>query len=94
MSVRGVYGSPQIGAAPYGERRSSLGTWIIGGLLVGGAALWVKHQSDQIAKLYEAAGIPHQSFIEDMQSRSRRLAGAANAGVHSFRQRLNTGKAT
>jgi hypothetical protein len=73
---------------------SARGAWIIGGLLVGAAALWTKHQSDQIAKLYAAAGIPHQGFIDDIRLRSRRLSGAANAGVHSFRQRLNTGKAT
>jgi hypothetical protein len=93
MAMRGVYGPLRIGAGPYGERGSSLGAWIIGGLLVGGAALLAKHQSDQITKLYSAAGLPHQSFLEDMRLRSRKLSGAARAGVHSFRQRLNTGKA-
>jgi hypothetical protein len=87
MRTRGTYGT----AAP-NERGSSLGVWIVGGLLVGGVVLWAKHQSGQIEKLYSAAGLPHQSFIEDLRSQSSALSGAARAGVNSFRQRLGTRK--
>lgn len=87
MGARGIYGGE-----PSNGRGVSWSSWIIGGLLVGGAALWVKHQSDQIEKLYSAAGLPHQSFVEDLRSRSSTLSEAARAGVHSFRQRLGTRK--
>jgi hypothetical protein len=87
---RGTYGKTVIGSE--GSARSSIGKWIVGAVVVGGAALWVKHQSDQITKLYSVTGTPHQSFIEDLRSRSRALSGATRAGVHSFRQRLSTRK--
>jgi hypothetical protein len=90
---RGTYGKTAIGADGT-TGRPSIGKWIVGGLLVGSAVLWAKHQSDQIAKLYSAAGIPHQNFIEDLRVRSSTLSGAAHAGFNRFKQRLGTRKAT
>ncbi len=87
---RGTYGKTRIDSSD--TSGSSIGKWIVGAIVVGGAALWVKHQSDQIQKLYASAGLPHQTFIEDLRSHSSTLSEAARAGVHSFRQRLGTRK--
>ncbi len=91
MNTRGTYGTPVIGADPY-DRGSSLGTWIVGGIVVGGAVLWMKHQSDQIEKLYAAAGLPHRSFVEGLRGRSRELSGAARERFHGLAQRFRTRK--
>jgi len=86
----------------YGKTRTNhcntsgppIGKWIVGAVVVGGVVLWAKHQSDQIEKLYSSAGLPHQSFIDDLRSRSSALSGAARAGVHSFSRHLSIRKAT
>jgi hypothetical protein len=88
----GTYGKTVIGTCAPGE--PSIGKWIVGAVVVGGVELWAKHQSDQIEKLYSSAGLPHQSFMEDLRSRSSVLTGAARAGVHSFSQHLSARKAT
>ena len=87
---RGTYGKTVIGSDS--TTGSSIGKWIVGAVVVGGAVLWVKHQSDQITKLYAVTGTPHQSFIEDLRARSSALSGATRAGFQSFRQRLGTRK--
>lgn len=89
MNERGRYGTPSVGAAPGG---SSLGKWIIGGLVVGGAALWVKHQSDQIEKLYKEAGLPYQSFGSSLRARGSALSSAASERLSSLSRRLRSAK--
>jgi hypothetical protein len=91
-SLRGTYGVSRLGADPHGQRGSSIGTWIIGGLVVGGAVLWAKHQSDQVEKLYAQAGLPHQSFVEGLRERSKELSGAAREKIHGLTQRFRTKK--
>lgn len=90
VSGRGVYGAPLLGASfPEGQgaryadaRGTSLGAWLVGGLLVGGAVLWAKHQSSQIEKLYATAGLPHQSFVESLRARSREISSTAREKIH------------
>jgi hypothetical protein len=89
---RGTYGKTVIGAD--NTRGASVGKWIVGAVVLGGAVLWAQHQSDQIKKLYSATDLPHQSFLEDLRARSSTLAGATRSGVHSFRQFLGTRKVT
>jgi hypothetical protein len=90
MSERGVYGRPLIGAAPSGQGGgSSLGTWIIGGVLVGGAVLWARHQSVQMTKLYKATGLPQQSFTASLREDARALPAAARGGFHAVRAKLH-----
>jgi hypothetical protein len=90
MSQRGIYGKPPLMGADvyYVQRKSSLGTWVVGGLLVGGAVLWAKHQSDQIEKLYSATGLPHQSFGHDLRERSKALTAAAGEKIHDITRRF------
>jgi len=72
MSQRGVYGKTYTGAdVYYVQRGSSLSTWLIGGLLVGGAALWAKHQSDQVKKLYATSELPYEGFIRSLGTRTK-----------------------
>lgn len=93
MSQRGVYGKPFMGAdVYYVQRGSSLGMWIVGGLLVGGAALWAKHQSDQIAKLSATMGLPYESFARSFGARARELSGRAREKFHGLSQRLGAQK--
>lgn len=93
MSQRGVYGKPLVGAdVYYVQRGSSLGTWIVGGLLVGGAVLWARHQSDQIAKLYARAGLPHESFARSLGARTRELSGTARDKFNEVIPRLGAKK--
>ena len=92
MSQRGVYGKPFIGADVYVQRESSLGMWIVGGILVGGAALWAKHQSDQIAKLYATTGLPYESFSRSLGVRTRELSGAAREKFHGLTQHFGVHK--
>jgi len=74
MRERGTYGRAIVGADG-GPRGSSLGTWIVGGVLVGAAVLWARHQSNQIERLYAAAALPHQSFAAGLRERARELSG-------------------
>lgn len=84
MHERGNYGKPRVGADVYVQRGSSFGTWIVGGLLVGGAVLWAKYQSDQIGKLSSAAGLPHHSFAEDLRDRVKGLSETARVTIHKL----------
>lgn len=57
---------------------SSVGKWILGTIAVGGALLWARHQSRKLDQLYTTAGLPQQSFAEDLrQSASTSLQGLA-----------------
>jgi hypothetical protein len=85
MSTRGTYGVV-VGA---GRRGSSLGKWIVGGVLVGGAALWARHQSEQISQLYKAVGLPHRSFVEGLREDARKLPSATRAKFHATREKLH-----
>jgi hypothetical protein len=89
MSERGVYGRPLIGADPSGQGGSSLGTWLVGGILVGGAVLWARHQSAQTARLYKAAGLSQQSFAESLSEDARALPAAAREKYHATREKLH-----
>jgi len=89
MSERGVYGQARIGADPTGRGGSSLGTWIVGGILVGGAVLWARHQSEQMAKLYQAAGLPQQSFAASLREDARALPSVAREKFHATRAKLH-----
>jgi hypothetical protein len=40
----------------------SIGTWLIGAVVVGGAVLYARHQSRQIEQLSKSSGVPYQSF--------------------------------
>jgi hypothetical protein len=85
----------RLGAEAYGDRGgrgTSLGTWIIGGLVLGGAVLWAKHQSDQIEKLYATAGLPYQGFTRSLSRRTRELSGVAREKFQELAQRFSTRK--
>jgi hypothetical protein len=93
MSQRGVYGKASVGADVYHVHHgSSLGTWLLGGLAIGGAVLWAKHQADQIDKLSAAAGLPHPSFAHDLRQRSKELASSASAKIHDLTRRYASKK--
>jgi hypothetical protein len=91
MSGRGIYGTPRI-AGDGSTCGSSWGTWIVGGLVVGGAVLWAKHQSDQVDKLYTTVGLPHQSFTESLAARTKELSSSAREKIHGITRRLGTRK--
>ena len=46
--------------------------------------LWARHQSKQIAALYEATGLPHQSFVESMRAQAKALPSAARSKLHAL----------
>ena len=87
MRGRGTYGTSRSDACG-----SSWGTWVVGGLLVGSAVLWARHQSTQIEKLYAAAGLPHQSFLGNLRERSKELSTAAREKYHVLMQRRSVEK--
>lgn len=90
MSERGTYGRVRVGADE--SRGASLGTWIVGGLLVGGAVLWARHQSAQLEKLYATEGLPYQSFGANLRERTRALSSTAGEKIHALTRRLGTRK--
>lgn len=94
MYERGNYGSRTvIGAAPArstGEG-TSVAKWIVGVVVVGGAVLWVKHQSDQITRLSSAAGVSYPSFSEDLRADARALSTRAGSALHGLSRRLGAG---
>ena len=87
MNERGQYGRVHVGqvspspATPstivVERERSSKVPWIVGAIAVGAAALWARHQSQQIQQLYKAAGLPHQSFTSSL----RQDAGSSLKGL-------------
>jgi hypothetical protein len=78
MNPRGHYGSARVGqttipvyiermpVAPARDARSVL-SWILGGLVIGGAFLWTRHQSKQIEQLNKKVGLPHNSFLSSLR---------------------------
>ena len=81
---RGQYGATRLGAGPSYQQGSSLGTVILGGLAIGGAVLWIRYQSAQIAALHKATGLPHQSFAASMREQARALPAAARSKLHAL----------
>lgn len=84
MERRGHYGKMIVGQVPppaatvYVERQSSsIGKWIFGTIVVGGAVLWARHQSQQIVQLQKSAGLPPQSFAASL----RQSAGSSLRGL-------------
>jgi len=89
MSDRETYGKTMVGAGTGGG--TSIGKWIVGAVVVGGAVLWAKHQADQIGRLSAAANLPQPSFTDDLRSDARALTSRAGAAFHGLSQRLRGG---
>jgi hypothetical protein len=90
VSARGTYG---VVVGTHSDRKgSSIGKWIVGGVLVGGAALWARHQSEQIAQLYKAAGLPRRSFVEGLREDARKLPSATREKFHELTSGLRAKK--
>lgn len=92
---RGQYGSARVGQDPtrattiYVERNpSSIGAWIIGTIIVGGAVLWARHQSRQIEQIQSKFGLPQQSFAAGLRESARALPGRASATLHEIAERV------
>lgn len=92
MGERGVYGRTHVGAEPYSPHGSSFGTMLLGGLAVGVAVLWAKHQSDQIEKLYVTTGLPYDGFARSLGTRTRELSGVAREKFQGLTQRFGRRK--
>ena len=45
----------------------SIGTWLLGAVVVGGAVLYARHQSRQIEQLSKSSGVPYQSFTGSLR---------------------------
>lgn len=90
MRDRGTYGRAHVGGDPHGHRVSSFGTMILGGLAVGVAVLWAKHQSDQIEKLYATSGLPYEGFARSLGAQTRELSSAARDKFQGLTQRFGT----
>jgi hypothetical protein len=45
----------------------SIGTWLLGAVVVGGAILYARHQSQQIKTLSKSSGVPYQSFTGSLR---------------------------
>ena len=88
MNQRGQYGTAYVGQDPprgatiYVEHEpSSIGAWIIGTIVVGGAVLWARHQSQQIAQLNKMTGLPSQRFTTSLRQ-------GASARLHVLAERV------
>jgi hypothetical protein len=90
---RGQYSSSRVGQIPqattvFVEHESSIGSWILGTIAVGGAVLWARHQSQQIEQLYKTAGLPQQSFAGSLRQSAKELPSRASASLHSLAERV------
>jgi hypothetical protein len=84
------FSAPFLGAEPPGQRRSSsIWKWIVGGVVVGGAVLWARHQAAQTKKLYKETGLRHQGFLESAREDARALPSMAR---ETFRDLTRTKK--
>ena len=87
---RGHYGSnnvPRVGEAPtiYVERgHSSIGKWLLGAVAIGGGILIVRHQSQQIERLYKTSGMPYQTFTGSLRETARELPTQARAAYRGL----------
>jgi hypothetical protein len=81
MSTRGNYGQAPNGVhvGALVVRQSSAMPWLVGGLAILGT-LWMRHQAAQIEQLSKAAGLPHQSFGQNL----RGLPSRAAAKLHEL----------
>ena len=94
MNGRGQYGAPRVGqivpervTTVYVEpEESSVISWILGTIAVGGAVLWARHQSQQIEQLYKKTGLPHQSFAGSLREGAGSSLRALADRVKSKRQ--------
>lgn len=77
-----------VGADLHGRQEPPFGMMLLGGVAVGVMALWAKHQSDQIEKLYATTGLPYQSFSRSLSSRTRQLSDAAREKFRGLSQHL------
>lgn len=56
------------------QEHSSTMMWLLGGLAIGGAVLWARHQGKQLEQVSKTAGVPYQSFtssLRELPSRAR-----------------------
>jgi hypothetical protein len=95
MNARGQYGSSRVGQSlpqattVYVAREpSSIGTWILGTLAVGGAVLWARHQTRQIEQLYKTAGLPQQSFASSLRQGAASSLQGASSSLHAVAERV------
>jgi len=92
MPDRGRYGRTDIGTDLHGRQEPSFGMMLLGGVAVGVVALWAKHQSDQIAKLYATTGLPYQSFSRSLGARTRQLSDATREKFRGLSQHFGAHK--
>lgn len=91
---RGQYGRVSIGqSAPntiYVQREasSSIGKWLLGAVAIGGAVLWARHQSQQIDRLTQSAGLPRESFTAGLRESARELPTRARSAFRSLTGRV------
>lgn len=96
---RGHYGKngvPYIGAAVpahpqtiyVAQEHSSVLTWLIGGLAIGGAFLWARHQTKQIEQIAKTSGAPYQSFTSSLREDVRALPSRARETYHDIAERI------
>lgn len=55
---------------------------ILGVVALGGAVLWMRHQSKQVEELYKTAGLPYQSFTSGLGKDVKKLASGARERLH------------
>lgn len=92
MDMRGMYGSPRVGVEYPNCPGPSFGKMLLGGLAVGAAVLWARHQSDQVEKLYASAGMPYESFGSSLSTRTRQLSSAAHRNFQLLADRFRSRK--
>lgn len=91
---RGHYGNngTRIGQTPiYVEREhSSFGKWLLGAVAIGGAVLYVRHQTRQIEQLYKTSGAPYQPFTSTLRESARELPTRAREAYRGLTGRLRS----
>lgn len=96
MSERGTYGRRvnigQVVGAAQEQSGTSIGKIVVGTLVVGGAILWLKHQSEQIEKLSAKADVPYESFTESLREDVKAIPAAAKEGYQALKDRLSAAK--
>jgi hypothetical protein len=83
--ARVQFGDPRLGADLYVvQRPSSIWKWIVGGVAIGGAILWARHQTEQTKKLYKKTGLRPQSFMASMREGAMALPSTARETFRDF----------
>lgn len=94
---RGHYGNNGVSRASVGQdprtiyverERSSIGKWLVGAVAIGGAVLFVRHQSKQIEQLYKTSGQPYQSFTGSLRESARALPTKAREAYRGIAARV------